>query len=33
VDDGMRQLNATGYMRNRVRMVVAGFLCKHLLID
>lgn len=33
VDDGMRQLNATGYMHNRVRMVVAGFLCKHLLID
>ena len=33
VDAGMRQLNATGYMHNRVRMVVAGFLCKHLLID
>ena len=29
----MRQLNATGYMHNRVRMVVAGFLVKHLLID
>lgn len=33
VDAGMRQLNQTGYMHNRVRMVVAGFLCKHLLID
>ncbi|MBB2149746.1 cryptochrome/photolyase family protein [Pedobacter gandavensis] len=33
VDAGMRQLNATGYMHNRVRMVVASFLCKHLLID
>jgi deoxyribodipyrimidine photo-lyase len=33
VDAGMRQLNATGYMHNRVRMVCAGFLCKHLLID
>lgn len=33
VDAGMRQLNETGYMRNRVRMVVASFLCKHLLID
>lgn len=33
VDAGMRQLNATGYMHNRVRMVTAGFLCKHLLID
>jgi deoxyribodipyrimidine photo-lyase len=33
VDAGMRQLNETGYMHNRVRMVVAGFLCKHLLID
>jgi deoxyribodipyrimidine photo-lyase len=32
VDAGMRQLNATGYMHNRVRMVVASFLCKHLLI-
>lgn len=33
VDAGMRELNETGYMHNRVRMVVAGFLCKHLLID
>lgn len=33
VDAGMRQLNATGWMHNRVRMVVAGFLTKHLLID
>ncbi len=33
VDAGMRQLNSTGYMHNRVRMVVASFLCKHLLID
>lgn len=33
VDAGIRQLNATGYMHNRVRMIVAGFLCKHLLID
>ncbi len=33
VDAGMRQLLKTGYMHNRVRMVVAGFLCKHLLID
>ncbi|MDD2244324.1 MAG: deoxyribodipyrimidine photo-lyase [Dysgonamonadaceae bacterium] len=33
VDAGMRQLNETGYMHNRVRMVVAGFLCKDLLID
>lgn len=32
VDAGMRELNATGYMHNRVRMVVASFLCKHLLI-
>ena len=29
----MRQLNATGFMHNRVRMLVASFLCKHLLID
>lgn len=29
----MRQLNETGYMHNRVRMITAGFLCKHLLID
>lgn len=33
VDAGMRQLNATGYMHNRVRMLAASFLCKHLLID
>ena len=33
VDAGMRQLNQTGYMHNRVRMITAGFLCKHLLID
>ena len=33
VDAGMRQLNATGYMHNRVRMITASFLVKHLLID
>lgn len=33
VDAGMRELKQTGYMHNRVRMVTAGFLCKHLLID
>lgn len=33
VDAGMRQLNTTGYMHNRVRMIVANFLCKDLLID
>lgn len=33
VDAGMRQLNQTGFMHNRVRMVTASFLCKHLLID
>ncbi|MBL7777379.1 MAG: deoxyribodipyrimidine photo-lyase [Chitinophagales bacterium] len=33
VDAGMRELNATGYMHNRVRMVAASFLTKHLLID
>lgn len=33
VDAGMRELNQTGKMHNRVRMVVASFLCKHLLID
>jgi deoxyribodipyrimidine photo-lyase len=33
VDAGMRELNATGYMHNRVRMVTASFLVKHLLID
>lgn len=32
VDAGMRELNVTGYMHNRVRMVTASFLCKHLLI-
>jgi deoxyribodipyrimidine photo-lyase len=33
VDAGMRELNATGFMHNRVRMVTAGFLTKHLFID
>lgn len=33
VDAGMRELNATGFMHNRVRMVVASFLSKHLLLD
>lgn len=33
VDAGMRQLNQTGFMHNRVRMIVASFLTKHLLID
>lgn len=33
VDAGMRELNKTGYMHNRVRMVTASFLTKHLLID
>ncbi len=33
VDAGMRELNNTGYMHNRVRMVTASFLTKHLLID
>ena len=33
VDAGMRQLNQTGYMHNRVRMIVASLLCKPLLID
>lgn len=33
VDAGMRELNETGFMHNRVRMIVASFLCKHLLID
>lgn len=33
VDAGMRELNATGFMHNRVRMVVASFLTKHLLVD
>jgi deoxyribodipyrimidine photo-lyase len=33
VDAGMRELNATGFMHNRVRMVTASFLVKHLLVD
>jgi deoxyribodipyrimidine photo-lyase len=33
VDAGMRELNSTGYMHNRVRMITASFLVKHLLID
>ena len=33
VDAGMRELNKTGFMHNRVRMLTASFLCKHLLID
>ena len=33
VDAGMRELNETGYMHNRVRMITASFLCKHLLCD
>ncbi len=33
VDAGMRELWHTGYMHNRVRMIVASFLTKHLLID
>ncbi len=33
VDAGMRQLNETGFMHNRVRMLVGSFLCKHLMID
>jgi deoxyribodipyrimidine photo-lyase len=33
VDAGMRELNTTGFMHNRVRMIVASFLTKHLLID
>lgn len=33
VDAGMKQLNETGFMHNRVRMITASFLCKHLLID
>ena len=33
VDAGMRELNTTGFMHNRVRMVTSSFLCKHLLID
>ena len=33
VDAGMRELNKTGFMHNRVRMLAGSFLCKHLLID
>ena len=33
VDAGMQELNSTGLMHNRVRMITASFLCKHLLID
>jgi deoxyribodipyrimidine photo-lyase len=33
VDAGMRELNATGFIHNRVRMIAASFLTKHLLID
>ena len=33
VDAGMRELNGTGFMHNRVRMIVASFLTKHLLVD
>ena len=33
IDAGMRELNQTGFMHNRIRMVVASFLTKHLLID
>lgn len=33
VDAGMRQLSRTGFMHNRIRMITASFLCKHLLID
>ena len=33
VDAGMRELNNSGYMHNRLRMITASFLCKHLLID
>ncbi|MBB3700190.1 deoxyribodipyrimidine photo-lyase [Flammeovirga yaeyamensis] len=33
VDAAMHELNTTGYMHNRARMIVASFLCKHLLID
>ncbi|SHN01431.1 deoxyribodipyrimidine photo-lyase [Polaribacter sp. KT 15] len=33
VDAGMRQLNETGFMHNRIRMLIGSFLCKHLLID
>ena len=33
IDAGMNELNITGFMHNRVRMITASFLCKHLLID
>tara|TARA_B100001287_G_scaffold275990_1_gene285318 strand:+ start:2124 stop:3419 length:1296 start_codon:yes stop_codon:yes gene_type:complete len=33
VDAGMKELNKTGFMHNRIRMITASFLCKHLLID
>jgi deoxyribodipyrimidine photo-lyase len=33
VDAGMRELNETGFMHNRVRMIAASYLCKNLLID
>ena len=33
VDAGMRQINQTGWMHNRLRMITGSFLCKHLLID
>ena len=33
VDAGIRELNETGFMHNRVRMIVASFLCKDMLID
>ncbi|RYG53213.1 MAG: deoxyribodipyrimidine photo-lyase, partial [Chitinophagaceae bacterium] len=33
VDAGMRELNESGFMHNRARMITASFLCKHLLID
>jgi deoxyribodipyrimidine photo-lyase len=33
VDAGMRQMNTTGFMHNRIRMITASFLTKHLLID
>ena len=33
VDAGMRELYATGWMHNRVRMIVGSFLVKHLLIN
>ncbi|MFS4457351.1 cryptochrome/photolyase family protein [Maribacter sp. 2304DJ31-5] len=33
IDAGMRELNETGYIHNRIRMLTAGFLCKHLLMD